>query len=144
MLGSRAPIAVRAGEDHADGELPETLGERDEEAVDRHVLLPRLAFADDQGAGGVFDVGSRGHHVHMVRKDRCRIHDFQDGHRRAARQDVRQHAFLVPREVLHDDERHAGIVGQALKQLAKGVEAARGRADADHAQRLPFGCDRAA
>jgi hypothetical protein len=42
-------------------------------------------------------------------------------------------------EVLDHDERHSGLFGQGLQEAGEGVQAARGRSDADDGEALSGG-----
>ncbi len=58
-----------------------------------------------------------------------------DRHRRGARKDLRQGAFLVRVQVYHEQESHAGIGRQRLEQLRDRLQPAGRSAHADDEER---------
>ena len=74
----------------------------------------------------------------MVRLDRRLFVHLHDRHFRRPRQDFRQGAGVRRRQVLHHDERHAGIGWQRLEQLRQRIQPAGRCADADDRERLTF------
>jgi len=68
----------------------------------------------------------------VVSFDRHPVFNEMDGQHRVPRQEFIHQAFEIGREVLNDDECHPRRFGQALEKADKGIEPARGGANADH------------
>jgi hypothetical protein len=77
-------------------------------------------------------------YVDVVRLDRRLFVNLHDRHFRRPRQDFRQGAGVRGRQVLHQDERHAGIGRQRLEQLRERLQPAGRGADADDRERRRF------
>ena len=118
----RRARSVRVGQgakEQVDGDAAAALGGdvgAGEVAVDR---LQRLAGRDD---------------VDVVRLHAHRSRDLLDRHLRRALQDLRQHAFVLGRQVHHHHEDHAGIDRRGAEEALQRGNAARGAAEADRGQ----------
>ena len=83
--------------------------------------------------------------VDLVGLDRHAVLDLADGHGGAAAQDLGEVTLPVRREVLDEDERHAGVGPHGGEELGGCLDPAGGGADADDRERQPrwlFGVDR--
>jgi hypothetical protein len=67
----------------------------------------------------------------MVRLDPDAVGDLHDSHLRMRRQQRRQRAFVVRRQVLDQHQDQPGIGGRGFQELGEGLEAAGRGADAD-------------
>lgn len=131
-LEANRSVRPRAGQH--DGEaVAALLGERAEEQVDGCALPARLlegagrdvVVADLEATVGWGDVD-------MVGLERHRFTDLHHRHRGARRQDIRQLAAVLRREVHDDDEGNARLLWQGREKGLQRSDAAGRRTDAGH------------
>ena len=109
--------------------------QRTEELIDRTVYAVALARQELQRPADDDHALSGRDYVDVVRLDRRLVLNLHDRHCRRPRQDFRQGAGVRRGEVLHQDERHAGIGRQRLEQLRECLQSAGRGADADDRER---------
>ena len=117
-LQPQRAVGGRAGKNHADGPLALVLRQRFEKEIDRAMRRARLrarlklqhALRDAQVRVGRNDIDVIGLDPQIVR-------DLAHRQRRGARQKLRERAFMLRIEMLHQHEPHARIERQMLEQL---------------------------
>jgi hypothetical protein len=133
-----AERAVRSGpgKNHADRARAGRFGKGREERVNWRVLRPVV------GTWLEVQPRARDPHLHVRRDhvDAVRLHlqvvgHLDHRHRRVRRQQGRQGAVVLRRQVLHEDDGKAGIRGHPLQQLDERFEAAGRGANADDRER---------
>ena len=135
-LQAQRAVGGGAREHHTDGQFALIGGERFEEGIDgsmRHMnLLARFEFQnaphDAQARGARNDVDAIG-------LDRLIVDDLGHGERSGARKNLRQRAFMLRVEVLHEHEAHAGVGRESFEQLRERFQSAGRGADADYGER---------
>lgn len=97
--------------------------------VDRH--RSRVARGELQFPLGDHDVRVRRRDVNLIDFDDLIAADLADRHRRAPRQDLREHADVLRLLMLNEHKGHTGMGGECAQQIGERFEAAGGRADSD-------------
>src|SRR5215218_5016214 len=69
--------------------------------------------------------------IHVVRLDLHSVVHLQDLHRRVTRQDLRDDALPVWRQMLHENESQAAVGAHDFEKLTEGFQSARGCTDAN-------------
>ena len=77
-----------------------------------------------QHAGGDTQVGVRRNDVDVIRLDVQVVRDFVNRERRRASEQLRERAVMLRIEMLHEDEAHARVEGQAPEQCRECLEPA--------------------
>ena len=132
LLDAARAVAAAARQHHRDRALADVLRQRSEEQVDRQRQpVARIAVAQQQPPLPDDHLLHRRQQVDRVRLDRHVVLGLADRHRRPPRQQLVHQALEVRRQVLQDDERHAGVGGQLREQPFERLEPAGRRADAD-------------
>jgi hypothetical protein len=131
-LQSQRAIGRRAGKDHADGPLPLVLGQRFKKEIDgtrrRAGLLARLKF---QNALCHAQVGVGRNDIDVIGLHRQIVRDLAHRHRRGPRQNLREGAFMLRVEMLHQHKPQARVEWQMLEQLPERLQPAGRSADAN-------------
>jgi hypothetical protein len=118
------------------------LGQRAEEVIDRHVPAERTLQVDQPEVAVVHGKRlARRDDVHLVHAERYGFDHLRDPHGRVPLQDLVDAAFVLGRQVHHDDDGHAGLAGQPVQQALQGAKAAGRCADAHHGERQLAGPD---
>jgi hypothetical protein len=130
---ARRAVGAGARQDDRDRVVAPGGGQRAEEPADRQVDR-RVGQALDEVQAIAVDqhLLARGQEVDRVGRDRGRLDDLQHRHAGEPRQELVHQALEVGRQVLDDDERHAGVGRHGLEQALEGLEATRRRTDPDH------------
>jgi len=129
-LEAQRPVGPGAGEDDAHGVVALLRSERGEEAVDGDP--ERLGgHREAQPAGGEGERGVGRDQVDVIGLDEHAVRDLGEHHGGVLREDLGEHALVVGREVLHQDERRAGVDGHGVEEPLVRLEPARRGADAD-------------
>ena len=114
-----------------DGTVLGEIGERVQEQVDRRVLgTVARARQEVQDVVGNAHLHVGGDDVDAVAFDRHPLGGLDDLHAGSRRQEHGQCALVLRRQVLHQDDRQAGVRRQRLQHLGEGFQPSRRRADA--------------
>jgi hypothetical protein len=113
-------VGQRAREDDADRAVVALLGERAEEGVDRVVRAGMVAGVEAEPAPGEEHRAVRRDHIDVIGPDLGLVDDLFDRHRGLASEDLGEHARVVGGQVLHEHERHAGVLGKARRRRFSG------------------------
>jgi len=119
-------VAAAARQDHRHGALSGILSERPEERIDgKRESVPRIPVAQQQPPLPDDHLLHRRQQVDGVGLDRHLVLGRADAHGRASRQQLIHEAPEVRREMLQDDEGHAGIGGKLCEQPLERIEPSR-------------------
>ncbi len=134
-LDAEGAVVAGAREHDADGICVLVLGESGEEGVDRRALPAIRERAHAQAPVLHIEHGVGRRHVDVIAPDRLIVLRNQYRHAGIARQDLRQHAFPVGREVGDDDKGYAEVRRHAPEQALQRLHSSGGGADADDGKR---------
>jgi hypothetical protein len=137
-LDAENAIAAAARQDDTERIFAAVASERGEEHVDRRALVMGGVGRDQpKPPRGDRQDRRRRHDINLVLFERLIILRDLDAHLGVARQNLREEAFAIRRQMHDDDEAHARIGGHCAEQALQRLDAACGSADADDGE--PFG-----
>jgi len=137
LLDPPRAVAAAARQHDGDGALGDVVRQRAEEQIDRHGQpVPRVAIVQHQPPIADHHLFHRRQQVDRVGLHRHVVLGQPHRHRRAPRQQLVHEALEIRRQMLQDDEGHAGVGRQVAEQPFERLEAARRCADADDVEFL--------
>src|SRR5262245_28276544 len=132
-LQAERAVQAGTGKDDPGGKFSKLLRERKKQSVYGPSLLTgRCGLCHAQCP--VFDgqCRIRRDHKDAVRCDRSSIRGFFDAHPRMGAQELHEQALVLGREVLDNDERHAGVRPHICKKSLERVQTTSGSAKTHH------------
>ena len=138
-LESQRAVGRRAGKDHTDRTLALILRQRLEKEINGTMRRARLrARLEFQNAPRDAQVGIGRNDINAIRLHSLIVRYLADRHLRYPCQELRERAFMLRIEMLHQHERHARIERQMREQLRVRYQPARRGPHTDNRKRRVF------